>query len=378
LRVYKWGIQPQKWGIQPQKWGIQPKSRIDEWDFPPNKSTMGKTLDVARDRAFDQTATVLPAEMARGVYMRNAPSLAALKLMHLMIATAGGRMADDVRHEMRLADIRKIDGMDNHTRASLTPLFAELAAAVLTHDDPEKRVVTIGGLLDEARIDYRHEVSGDLLVSWTFRSMFRRMAAESNHWAILDRQTVFHLGSKYSVLLFQHIASFKEYDHITGKTFTVPELRAVFGIPEGKIKRFADLNRDVLTPAIAEINQLSRLTLTATPNKIGRTVASVTIAWEEKPLEGKRSTKAELDRPKVGRKARRDGTAETVARAFPASGGIEFDQHWRDLKRAAGCNMDNTMIADKFRAWCAGKGLALDARNIEQAFSSFCTKVGRV
>ncbi|WP_258553502.1 replication initiation protein, partial [Paracoccus pantotrophus] len=359
-------------------WGIQPKSRIDEWDFPPNKSTMGKTLDVARDRAFDQTATVLPAEMARGVYMRNAPSLAALKLMHLMIATAGGRMADDVRHEMRLADIRKIDGMDNHTRASLTPLFAELAAAVLTHDDPEKRVVTIGGLLDEARIDYRHEVSGDLLVSWTFRSMFRRMAAESNHWAILDRQTVFHLGSKYSVLLFQHIASFKEYDHITGKTFTVPELRAVFGIPEGKIKRFADLNRDVLTPAIAEINQLSRLTLTATPNKIGRTVASVTIAWEEKPLEGKRSTKAELDRPKVGRKARRDGTAETVARAFPASGGIEFDQHWRDLKRAAGCNMDNTMIADKFRAWCAGKGLALDARNIEQAFSSFCTKVGRV
>ncbi|WP_250697587.1 replication initiation protein [Paracoccus pantotrophus] len=378
MRVYKWGIQPQKWGIQPQKWGIQPKSRIDEWDFPPNKSTMGKTLDVARDRAFDQTATVLPAEMARGVYMRNAPSLAALKLMHLMIATAGGRMADDVRHEMRLADIRKIDGMDNHTRASLTPLFAELAAAVLTHDDPEKRVVTIGGLLDEARIDYRHEVSGDLLVSWTFRSMFRRMAAESNHWAILDRQTVFHLGSKYSVLLFQHIASFKEYDHITGKTFTVPELRAVFGIPEGKIKRFADLNRDVLTPAIAEINQLSRLTLTATPNKIGRTVASVTIAWEEKPLEGKRSTKAELDRPKVGRKARRDGTAETVARAFPASGGIEFDQHWRDLKRAAGCNMDNTMIADKFRAWCAGKGLALDARNIEQAFSSFCTKVGRV
>ncbi len=32
---------------------------------------MGKTLDVARDRAFDQTATVLPAEVARGVYMRN-------------------------------------------------------------------------------------------------------------------------------------------------------------------------------------------------------------------------------------------------------------------------------------------------------------------
>ena len=337
---------------------------------------MGKTLDVARDRAFDQSATVLPAEMARGVYMRNAPSLAALKLMHLMIGTAGGRMADDVRHEMRLADIRKIDGMDNHTRASLTPLFQELAAAVLTHDDPEKMVVIIGGLLDEARIDYRHEVSGDLLVSWTFRSTFRRMAAESNHWAILDRQTVFHLGSRYSVLLFQHIASLVNLDHITAKTFSIPELRAVLGIPEGKLARFSHLNDRVIKHAIAEINQLSRLTLTATPSKIGRTVASVTIGWQVKddPAPAKR----ELQGHSAGRKARRNGTAETVARSFPASGGIEFDQHWRDLKRAAGCNMDNTMIADKFRAWCVGKGLALDARNIEQAFSSFCAKVGQI
>ncbi|RDD91721.1 hypothetical protein DTW92_20915, partial [Paracoccus pantotrophus] len=54
-------------------------------------------------------------------------------------------------------------------------------------------------------------------------------------------------------------------------------------------------------------------------------------------------------------KARATVSAVPSRRAFPASGGIEFDQHWRDLKRAAGCNMDNTMIADKFRAWCAGK-----------------------
>lgn len=337
---------------------------------------MGKTLDVARDRAFDQTATVLPAEVARGVHMRNAPSLRALKLMHLMIATAGGRMADDVRHDMRLSDIRKIDGMAHHDRASLTPLFVELAAVVIEYNEPEKQVVTIGGLMDVARIDYRHEVSGDLLVSWWFGRLFREMAEQSNHWAILDRQTVFHLGSKYSVLLFQHVASLVNLDRITAKTFTVPELRAVLGIPEGKLERFSNLKQIALAPAIAEINQLSRLTLTATPNKIGRTVASVTIGWQVKddPIPAKR----ELQGHSAGRKVRRNGSVETVARSFPASGGIEFDQHWRDLKRAAGCNMDNTMIADKFRAWCAGKGLALDSWNIEQAFSSFCAKVGQI
>ncbi|MDQ2068216.1 replication initiation protein [Xinfangfangia sp. CPCC 101601] len=337
---------------------------------------MGKTLEVAADRAFDQTKTVLPAEVARGFYMRNAPSLQALKLMHLMIATAGGRMADEVEHRIRLSDIRKIDGMRNHDRASLTPLFGELAAAVLTHDDPDKMVVTIGGLLDEAKIDYRHEASGDLLVSWWFRRTFRRMASESNHWAILDRQTVFHLGSKYSVLLFQHVASLVNLDHIQSKTFTVQELRALLGVPEGKLDRFADLNRRAIQPSIAEINQLSRLTLTATPNKIGRTVASVTISWQvkEDPIEAKK----ELARPKAGRTARREGTVEAQVRVFPASGSIAYGAHWTGLKQAAGCNMDNGLIADKFRAWCKDKGIALDAPSIEQAFRNFCAKVGRV
>lgn len=339
---------------------------------------MTKTTQIAADRAFDGTKTVLPSEVARGVYIENAPGAEALKLMHLLIGKAGGRMADDVRHELRLADIKKIDGMRNHSRATLRKLFVELAGAVIVFDDTEAQCEIIGGFLDRAKLDYRHEVSDDLLVAWWFGGAFREMAEKSCHFAILDRQTVFALSSKYSILLFQHVASLVNLDHVTSKTFTVPELRAVLGVPDGKIERFANLNRDVIQPAIAEINQTSRLTLTATPRKIGRTVASVTIAWEEKPLEAKREAKAELDRPKVGRKARRDGTAEKVAVAFPASGSIEFDEHWKGLKRAAGCNMDNTMIADKFRAWCGEKGMALNAGNIERAFANFCAKVGRV
>lgn len=339
---------------------------------------MGRTTEVAADRAYDQTKTVLPTEMARGVYMRNAPSLQALKLMHLMIATAGGRMGDEMQHELRLSDIRAIDGMKNHDRASLTPLFEELRAAVLTHDDPAAMVVRIGGLLDEALVDYRHEVSGDLLVSWYFGRMFQRMARESNHWAILDRQTVFHLGSKYSVLLFQHIASLIGLDHVQRKNFTIPELRAVLGVSEGKLMRFADLNRRALAPAIAEISQLSRLTLSVTPNKIGRSVASVTIAWEQKKQDEKRATKREMDRPKVGRKARRDGTAETLALAFPESGTIRDAQPWGKIARDNAPKLegrhvpDLLKLAEAFRTWCADKAIPLDAPSIEKTFTTWC------
>lgn len=339
---------------------------------------MAKTTQIAADRAFDEARTVLPAEVARGIYIENPPGAEALKLMHLLIGKAGGRMADDVRHELRLADIKKIDGMRNHSRATLRKLFIELAGAVIVFDDTEAQCEIIGGFLDRAKLDYRHEVSDDLLVAWWFGGAFREMAEKSCHWAILDRQTVFALSSKYSILLFQHIASLVNLNHVSSKTFTVPELRALLGVPDGKLKRWTHLNRDALLPAIAEINHTSRLTLTATPNKIGRTVASVTIAWEEKPLEQKHETKRELARPKVGRKARREGTTEAPVRAFPASGGIGYDDHWKALKRAAGCDMDNTLIAEKFRAWCASKGMALDARNIEQAFSNFCAKVGKV
>jgi hypothetical protein len=156
----------------------------------------------------------------------------------------------------------------------------------------------------------------------------------------------------------------------------VQELRAVLGIAEGKLDRFANLKAWALTPAIAEINQLSRFTLIATPNKIGRTVASVTIGWQVK--EDPHDAKQELARPKVGRQARREGAVEAVVRSFPASGGIEFDTHWKGLKRASGCNMDNTMIAERFRSWCSDKGIALDARNIAQTFQNFCAKVGKV
>jgi len=167
-------------------------------------------------------------------------------------------------------------------------------------------------------------------------------------------------------------------DHITSKTFTVAELRAVLGVPDGKMERWNDVNRFALKPAIAEINQTSRLTLTATPRKIGRTVASVTIAWEEKPQEAKQEARRELARPKVGRKERRDGTAETPVVAFPVSGSVKGIVPWDRVAREnapklqGGHVPDLRVLADSFRKWCSDKSIPLDMRNIEKTFTTWC------
>jgi len=339
---------------------------------------MKSTVKVAADREYDQTKTVFPAEVARGVHIEHVPSLQALKLFHLMIAKAGGRMADAVSHDFRLSEIRKIDGMRNHDRASLVPLFTELRNATIVHDDKAKKRLTIGGLVDEAQIDYRDEVGGDLLVSWEFSKTFQRMARESNHWAILDRQAVFHLTSKYSVLLYQHIASLQNLRHTTSKRFTVDELRALFGVPAGKVERFATFNQRVLKPAVDEINSdITRFDLEVTYHKRGRTVAVVEIEWLVKDDLGKVS--AELDRPKAGRRARRDGSAETPVLEFPVSGsvkGTKFEQIARDhAPKIEGRHVPDllTLSAD-FRSWCAGKSISFDGPSIEKTFTGWAKK----
>ena len=230
-------------------------------------------------------------------------------------------------------------------------------------------LLTIGSSVDDARIDYRHETSGDLVVSWWFGRAFRDMAAASNHWAIIDRQTVFALSSKYSILLFQHIASLVNMAHVQSKTFTVAELRSLLGVQDTKLKRFADLNRRVVQPAIAEINQTSRLTLEATYHKTGRTVTSITIAWQFKadlaPIKTAQSDHS------IAREGKRKESMERLS--FPATGSVKYCDPWQRIARD-NCNWDHSKIADAFRSFCAQKKIPLDAKKIEEIFANFCAK----
>jgi hypothetical protein len=338
---------------------------------------MGKTLEVAADRATDDSKLILPAEIARGIYIRNAPSAQTLKLLYLLCAKAGGRMADDTRHEITLAEIRKVKGMRNHDHTSLRELFVELRGAVLTFDNATEQVEVIGGFVDEVRLDYSNPNAGNLVVQWWYGRTFRRMAELSDLWAVLDRQTLFALRSKYSILLFQHVASLVNLKHVKSKRFTVEDLRDVMGLPDTTLGRFANFNARALAPALAEINQLSRFDVAATFHKKGRTVVEVEIHWM--PKSNVADAKRELARPKVGRKARREGAVEQAVNVFPTSGGLSASDptvtHWRALfvnnvTRIQGNQLpDSKTVSDAFRK---AVGVDLENSNIEKRFIGFC------
>ena len=334
---------------------------------------MIKTVKVATDRASDETKTVLPAEVARGVYVEHSPSAEALKLMHLLIGKAGGRMADDTHHSLRLADINSIEGMRNHGRASLKGLFIELRAVVLSLDNTDEKIEIIGGFIDHAKIDYSDEINGEVLITWWFGRAFREMAAASYHWAIMDRQTILAMTSRYSILLFQHIASLANLKHINSKTFTVAEMRALLGVMDGKLERFANLKARALQPAVEEINHVSRLSLEATYQKTGRTVTSVSIAWQFKA--DLTPVKAAQSNHSIARNGKRKEAQERLS--FPATGSVQYTDPWEGIART-NCNWDHAKIADAFRSFCAQRNIKLDAKSIEEIFANFCKKQARI
>ncbi|MFD1483600.1 hypothetical protein, partial [Paracoccus nototheniae] len=92
--------------------------------------------------------------------------------------------------------------------------------------------------------------------------------------------------------------------------------------------------------------------------------------------EERQSLKVEMDKHSIGRKARREGTAEVMAVAFPETGSIAYSPYWMDRKRAAGCNADNAKIATDFRRFCREKGIRLDAAGITRTFIDYCSKIG--
>ena len=154
------------------------------------------------------------------------------------------------------------------------------------------------------------------------------------------------------------------------------------GVPRGKLTRWQDVKRKALEPAIAEVNQLSGFHVSYEPVKRGRSVTAVRLTWAVHGAQGRTAAARELEASRVGRKARRDGTAEVVVEddddlpvilSFPATGTIRYGR-WEQIARdhLPQPTPDLDHVAGRFRTWAEGKSISLASPNIEQTFIGFC------
>lgn len=85
--------------------------------------------------------------------------------------------------------------------------------------------------------------------------------------------------------------------------FGLDELRQLLGVESRKsYERYNNFRQWVLAPALDQINDFGTVTVTMTPEKVGRSVASIRFDWQWKSIDEARETDEENNRPEIARR----------------------------------------------------------------------------
>lgn len=269
------------------------------------------TLDAIRMHRPDPDAIVAAGEIADMRFMAgNALSLRAAKLFCLIIQEAGIAVADPVQHRIPYAVLNETF---HRSRDELAEAVIELHSTVVSVQlvSRKGRAYTKSGpILSD--VEREPDSLDDAEIRFEFSPAMRRVIADSTHWAAVSRRAVLAFESRYSLRLYMHIGLRVNRRQVS-EDVSLDELRAMLGVPDGSLRRWQDLRRFAIDRAIAEINQLAGFTAAYVPIKRGRRVVGIRLAWGHKANDDLVETQRELDRPRVGRNARRDGLVETIA-----------------------------------------------------------------
>lgn len=232
-------------------------------------------------------------------------TLADRRLFNVLLRTAFGPdlATENRRFEIPLADLRE-------THESNDRLVQSIEALMTT-------VVTIGrpdGSTDRVQLLGWNNLSDPRRTRGTLKYSIPPELAlllkDSTVFAKLEIEVLRAFTSKYALSLYESVARRVRLKHVFMERFDLPDFRELLGVEKGKLTTFGNLNQYAIKPALLEVNALSDFTVTLTPEKMGRRVTGVLLGWGQKDIDGKKAAYAELQRSRVGRKARLTGTVE--------------------------------------------------------------------
>ena len=134
---------------------------------------------------------------------------------------------------------------------------------------------------------------------------------DSSVFAKLQMQVMRHFTSKYALALYEAMSRRIRMQKIV-EEISLEDFREILGVEPGKLDGYGNLNKFAITPALTEVNALAEFTVTVVPQKQGKRIMSVLLGWGMKDLEGRRAAWEELQRPRIGRRARITGTVEPI------------------------------------------------------------------
>jgi len=237
------------------------------------------------------------------------PSLAARRTLSLLIGKAAGDAWKDTVHRITKRELRG-EHKGNERIGSWLDEVAAIRLTLPTISSRGRTAIERAGLF--ALLTEETEEGDDSWVEFQFSPAARRVFGDSGMYARLNRAALLAFESKYSITLYElgSLLVGRKYDQTWRGT--IPELRAKLGIEGDKYRDWTDLRRFTLEAAKAEIDHLAHFDLTWQEKRQGRKVTEIELRFLLKEPDDMNEASRECERVKVGRKARRQKTVETV------------------------------------------------------------------
>ena len=261
-----------------------------------------RTLDVAPNMG----EMVKPAELIE-VKGSAKLTLADRRLFNVLLRNAFGPdlASENRRFEIPLTDLRETHDSNDRLVQSIEALMTTVVT-IQRGDGSTDRVQLLGwnNLSDPKRRrgTLKYAIPPELAV----------LLRDSTVFAKLEMEVLRSFTSKYALSLYEAVARRVRLKHVFTERFALDDFRELLGVEADKLTTFGNLNQYAIKPALLEVNALSDFTVTILPEKTGRRVTGVLIGWGAKDIEGRKEAYAELQRSRIGRKARISGTVEDV------------------------------------------------------------------
>lgn len=179
-------------------------------------------------------------------------------------------------------------------------------------DGGTRRVQVLGGndLTDKNR------KAGTM--TYSFDKRLVEVLRDSAIWGKISLPELMAFSFKYSISLYEHVCQWVGLSQMHGRTFTLEDFRLVLGVTTGKYKQFGQLNQQVIKPVIAELNALAPFNVSVQPVKTGKSVTHIRLSWWDKTIQERKEAFAEVNRSKIGRRARIQDKVEYVLSPSPS------------------------------------------------------------
>jgi hypothetical protein len=284
-----------------------------------NKSKVSKTekttaeVAIAVHRDYGLEKIIKAAEVIRAKPAKEkALGLFASKTLNLMLGVAGGAGFEDKMYSIPKKELRRSHKGNERIPAILDELHTTLFR--LETVSPRGKPAIMRAPLLTSTFDELDDQDDDSLVYFRFTPEFIAVHQDSRLWAALSGPIMIGFDSLYALRLYE-IGCQVVGRHNPVLALTVPELRELLRVPQGKYRDWTDVRRFTLDKAIAEINQLADFDVILPEERIrrsGRKVISLELRFLAKRDYEAEATAHERDVSKAGRRARREGKVDRI------------------------------------------------------------------